>query len=314
MRYQVKFRRRRQAKTDYSLRRRLIRQDKRKYNAPKWRFIVRVTNKDVICQVASARVVGDRVICAAYGHELPRYGLKVGLTNYSACYCTGLLCARRLLNKLGLDKIYKGKRRINGNMFRSRVQNVMSKFEAGRILRPFRCILDVGLRRTTSGAKIFGALKGAVDGGLDIPHKNRRFPGFTKAQKGEGGKDEYDAEALRKKIFGDHVSSYMKHLQEGTPEKYAKHFARYIKEGVEADNLEDLYKRVHSNIRRDPTPSPKKKKAEKEQLKNKWSEHRKDKLSLDERKQRRNEKIHALLAAAQEQKQDAEGDVAMAES
>ena len=35
----------------------------------------------------------------------------------------------------------------------------------------FRCFLDVGLARTTTGARIFGAMKGAVDGGLDIPHR-----------------------------------------------------------------------------------------------------------------------------------------------
>ncbi|CAF4410778.1 unnamed protein product, partial [Rotaria magnacalcarata] len=40
--------------------------------------------------------------------------------------------------------------------------------------RPFRCYLDVGLARTTTGAKVFGALKGAVDGGLDIPHRPLR--------------------------------------------------------------------------------------------------------------------------------------------
>ena len=36
---------------------------------------------------------------------------------------------------------------------------------------PFRCVLDVGLKRTTTGAKVFAAMKGAVDGGLDIPHR-----------------------------------------------------------------------------------------------------------------------------------------------
>lgn len=35
----------------------------------------------------------------------------------------------------------------------------------------FRCFLDVGLARTTTGARVFGALKGAVDGGLEIPHR-----------------------------------------------------------------------------------------------------------------------------------------------
>ena len=35
-------------------------------------------------------------MCAAYSHELPHYGVKVGLTNYAAAYCTGLLLARRV--------------------------------------------------------------------------------------------------------------------------------------------------------------------------------------------------------------------------
>lgn len=50
-RYQVKFKRRRQGKTDYFARKRLTVQDKNKYNTPKYRLIVRFTNKDVIAQV-----------------------------------------------------------------------------------------------------------------------------------------------------------------------------------------------------------------------------------------------------------------------
>ena len=47
-------------------------------------------------QIAYARIDGDVIMCAAYSHELPKYGLKVGLTNYAAAYCTGLLLARRV--------------------------------------------------------------------------------------------------------------------------------------------------------------------------------------------------------------------------
>ena len=36
------------------------------------------------------------IVCAAYSHELPKYGITVGLTNYAAAYCTGLLVARRV--------------------------------------------------------------------------------------------------------------------------------------------------------------------------------------------------------------------------
>ena len=97
-RFQVKFRRRREGKTDYFARKRLVVQDKNKYNTPKYRMIVRTTNKDICCQIAYARIEGDRIVESAYSHELPHYGVKVGLTNYAAAYCTGLLLARRVCN------------------------------------------------------------------------------------------------------------------------------------------------------------------------------------------------------------------------
>ena len=43
-RYQTKYRRRREFKTDYKARMRLIQQDKTKYETKKYRFVVRATN------------------------------------------------------------------------------------------------------------------------------------------------------------------------------------------------------------------------------------------------------------------------------
>merc|ERR1712216_51353 len=64
---------------------------------------------------------------------------------------------------------------------------------------------------------MWGALKGAVDGGLHIPHNTKRFPGYKAEDKGEG---EYDAEAHKDRIFGGHVKEYMEMLQEEDPTKY----------------------------------------------------------------------------------------------
>lgn len=85
-RYQVKYRRRREGKTDYRARRGLICQDKNKYNTPKYRLVVRITNRDIVAQVVSAKIQGDYVLAAAYSHELVKFGLpaKIGLTNYAA--------------------------------------------------------------------------------------------------------------------------------------------------------------------------------------------------------------------------------------
>merc|ERR1712098_103890 len=174
-RFQVKFRRRREGKTDYFARKRLAVQDKNKYNTHKYRMIVRFSNTDVCCQIAYARLEGDIVICAAYSHELPRYGVKVGLTNYAAAYCTGLLLARRILQKFSLDSVYEGNTNIDGDMY------CVEDNDDGP--GAFRACLDVGLARTSTGAKVFAALKGAVDGGLDIPHSEKRFPGYDSESK-----------------------------------------------------------------------------------------------------------------------------------
>lgn len=41
-----------EGKTDYRARKRLVAQDKNKYNTPKYRLVVRFTNRDIICQVS----------------------------------------------------------------------------------------------------------------------------------------------------------------------------------------------------------------------------------------------------------------------
>merc|ERR1711890_48960 len=68
----------------------------------------------------------------------------------------------------------------------------------------FRACLDVGLARTSTGAKIFGAMKGAADGGLDIPHSEKRFPGYD----AEGSS--LNADVHRKHIMGIHVADYIR--------------------------------------------------------------------------------------------------------
>lgn len=40
---------------------------------------------------------------------------------------------------------------------------------------------------------------------------------------------------------------------EDEPEKHQTHFSDYIKKGIEADNIEEVYKKVHAAIRTDPT-------------------------------------------------------------
>ncbi|KAK2113726.1 60S ribosomal protein L5 [Saguinus oedipus] len=219
-RYQVKFRRRREGKTDYYARKRLVIQDKNKYSTPKYRMIVRVTNRDIICQIAYARIEGDMIVCAAYAHELPKYGVKVGLTNYAATYCTGLLLARRLLNRFGMDKIYEGQVEVTGDEYD--VESIDDQ--------------------------------PAVDGGLSIPHSTKRFPGYDSESK------EFNAEVHRKHIMGQNVADYMRYLMEEDEDAYKKQFSQYIKNSITPDMMEEMYKKAHAAIRENPVYEKKPKK------------------------------------------------------
>merc|ERR1711865_460519 len=214
--------------------------DKNKYQSPKYRLVVRFTNKFVICQIAYSLIDGDRILAQATSRELARYGLEVGLKNYAAAYCTGLLVARRLLQKVGLDELYEGNTEVDAEVVKTEVgKKTYYVDEVDEYKRPFRALLDVGCRATTTGCRVFGALKGAADGGLDIPHSEKRFPGYDRDAK------EYDADTHRERIFGGHVAEYMEYLEEEDNQKYQEHFAKYIEANVEGDGLEELYESVH---------------------------------------------------------------------
>ncbi|AMD19788.1 HCL363Wp [Eremothecium sinecaudum] len=279
-RFQTPFRRRREGKTDYYARKRLVAQHKAKYNTPKYRLVVRFTNKDIICQIVSSTITGDVVLAAAYSHELPRYGISHGLTNWSAAYATGLLIARRTLQKLSLDETYKGVEEPEGEY------SLTEAVEDGP--RPFKVYLDVGLQRTTSGARVFGALKGASDGGLYVPHSENRFPGW------DFESEELDADLLRSYIFGGHVSAYMEELADDDEERYSELFKGYIADDIDADSIEDIYAEAHAAIRADPSFKPTEKKFTKEQYAAESKKYRQVKLTKEERKARVAAKIAAL--------------------
>ena len=76
-------------------------------------------------------------------------------------YITNL--SPQILTKFGLGDKYEGVSEATGEEY-----NVEAM---GGGHRPLRCFLDVGLTRTTTGNRVFAVMKGAVDGGLEVPHK-----------------------------------------------------------------------------------------------------------------------------------------------
>jgi len=201
-------------------------------------LVVRFSNKDITTQIVAADLTHDVVLAAAYAHELPRFGIKLGLTNYAAAYATGLLLARRVNTKFGLK--YEGATAADGAEYHVEPEDDGPQ--------PFKALLDVGLARTTTGAKIFGALKGVSDGGVNVPHSVNRFPGA----KVENNEVVNSDETTRKYILGGHVAEYMRTLQDEDEERYGKQFKRFVDAGLNADNLEAVYTKAHAAIRADP--------------------------------------------------------------
>jgi len=199
------------------------------------------------------------------------------------------LVARRLLKKVGLAETYEGNMEVDGEVVKTEYDGkTFFVEEVDDDKKPFRAFLDVGCRATTTGCRIFGALKGAADGGLDVPHSEKRFPGYDRDAK------EYDADMHRERIFGGHVGEYMEYLEEEDNQKYQECFAAYIEKDVEADALEELYESVHEAIREEPSPADKKDFSPDKSFK------RKAKLSLEERKARVQAKKDAKIAELEE--------------
>ncbi len=109
--YRVAFRRRREGKTDYRRRQRMLRSGKP-------RAVVRKTLNQTLVQVVEADAAGDRVIATARSYDLKEHGWAAGTGNVPAAYLTGYLAGKRALSKgvkeavldLGLQEPSKGGR------------------------------------------------------------------------------------------------------------------------------------------------------------------------------------------------------------
>lgn len=154
------------------------------------RLVVRKTNRSVIVQISEFTPKFDRTIVSADSRDLRSFGWSPR-ANLPTAYLTALLCAKRAL-KAGAKK----------------------------------AVLDVGLSSPTKGSLTFAALKGALDGGLEVAH----------------GEIDFDME----RISGAHIAEYAKSLK-GT-DKYKKQFGAYVAAGVEPERLAEMFNAAKEKI------------------------------------------------------------------
>jgi len=164
-RYKVPYRRRREGKTNYRKRLKLL-------LSRKPRLVVRITNRRIIAQIIEYHPDGDRVLVGVDSTMLARdYGWKGDLNNTPAAYLTGLLVAKKALEK-GIKE----------------------------------AILDIGLHTPTRGGRVFAVLRGAVEAGLEVPHSPEVLPDDSRIR-GEHIAQYYE---MRPELFSEYEKRGLK--------------------------------------------------------------------------------------------------------
>jgi large subunit ribosomal protein L18 len=156
------------------------------------RLVPRSTAKNVVVQIIAAKPQGDEVLAAAHSRELKKYGWKAPTGNVPAAYLTGLLC--------GLKAEAKG---------------------------VTEAVLDIGLVAPTKGSKVFAALGGVLDAGVDVPHD--------------------EAKIVEERSEGKHIAEYGKSI-EGDPEVYSAKFSKYLEQKLAPEKLPEHFAKVKADI------------------------------------------------------------------
>ena len=87
-------------------------------------------------------------------------------------------------------------------------------------------VLDLGLKTSINGSKIYAALKGAVDAGMNIPHNESILPS-------------------EERIRGEHIVTYAQSLDKAEMEKK---FSQYLKKGLAPEELPDHFESIKQKI------------------------------------------------------------------
>ncbi|MEF8880362.1 MAG: 50S ribosomal protein L18 [Candidatus Nanohaloarchaea archaeon] len=127
----VPHRRRREQKTDYQQRRKLL-------QSGKPRAVVRTSNQNTITHLALFQREGDENTAQSVSKELEEYGWDYATGNISAAYLTGFL--------------------------------------TGIKAEEDEAILDLGIKEKKNGGRIFAAVQGMNDAGLEVPVGEEAVP------------------------------------------------------------------------------------------------------------------------------------------
>ncbi|MAG18021.1 MAG: 50S ribosomal protein L18 [Candidatus Diapherotrites archaeon] len=131
--YNVKFRRRRESKTNYKKRLGLLKSNKD-------RLVVRKSNNSTVCEIVTYKTEGDKVRAHFTTSSLKKLGWKGHTGNIPAAYLTGYACAKKAMkDKVGEAVLDLG---------------LVTPVHGGRIFGALKGAIDAGLTMP-SDEKVF---------------------------------------------------------------------------------------------------------------------------------------------------------------
>jgi len=161
----------------------------------KQRLVLRLSNQGLVCQVVEYKQEGDVVLVSASSKDLKKdFGWLASGKSVPASYLVGLLCGVRCKKKKITD-----------------------------------VILDTGDVSPVTGSRLFAALKGALDSGLNVPHGDGVFP-----------PDE--------RISGKSIQDYASELKKSNPDKYKSVFSGYIKNKLVPEKMVEHFEKTRKRI------------------------------------------------------------------
>ena len=89
------------------------------------------------------------LVCVAYAHQFPKYGVKAALKNYPVTCSTSHLLTLRLLTRFGGDKICEGQVGVTDDGYD--METIDGQPGA------FTCYLDAGLPELLLEVKVLGS-------------------------------------------------------------------------------------------------------------------------------------------------------------
>lgn len=158
------------------------------------RLVIRLSNNAVQCQMVNYDEKGDKTLVTATSLTLPKYGYKGHTGNMPAAYLTGFEC--------GLKAKKKGLK---------------------------NAILDTGLYASKKGSRIYAALKGVIDAGVEMAANEKAFP-------------------EERRIKGYHIANHAAILNKENPQEYEKLFFKILERKLEPEKYPEHFEEVKKRL------------------------------------------------------------------